>query len=452
MGNATQRVDILDRQQFVEDVVRIVRQLSANKKNTTFAINGAWGVGKTFVLDMLEEQLKDDFIVFHYNAWEYDYYDEPLVALLTSTIKQIEEMMKNEIAAKKVDKAVLKKVKNALVGFVGEISRNKLGVDIPKLIKEISEDASNQTKASKAYNPYLDITEAIDRVKAQLSKMSERAPIVFVVDELDRCLPEYAIKVLERLHHVLSGINDLQVILSVDKVQVEKTVKTIFGDKTDVDHYLQKFIRFTIDLPIGSINAERWFERFTEYRTRFDNSELLVIQEHLNDFIDNLLKPYDIRTRIRFIEKAEQVHELLLKADRPYEVSFMCLEIFIVVAHYEKLFDWMQDSGKKPIEDPFNVFFASPCLKCLFDRKIISEFVGYYSKHKSERGFEDIPVSINIVNVWSLLWYVTCCLFGDKLLSKPLFHLGELQLLDYPPVEVFCNYAKEYLEMCSFVR
>ena len=36
--------------------------------------------------------------------------------------------------------------------------------------------------------------------------------IIFVVDELDRCLPEYSIKVLERLHHVFEKTSNIQVI------------------------------------------------------------------------------------------------------------------------------------------------------------------------------------------------------------------------------------------------
>ena len=68
-------IDILDRQQFVDDVKGVIRLLSEDKKNVTFAINGQWGVGKTFVLNMLEEQLQDEYLVLHYNAWEYDYYN-----------------------------------------------------------------------------------------------------------------------------------------------------------------------------------------------------------------------------------------------------------------------------------------------------------------------------------------------------------------------------------------
>ncbi len=55
-----------------------------------------WKMGsrKTFVLKMVERQLRDyqageKFAVFHYNCWEYDYYDEPLIAIVSSMLDSI---------------------------------------------------------------------------------------------------------------------------------------------------------------------------------------------------------------------------------------------------------------------------------------------------------------------------------------------------------------------------
>ena len=48
------KLDILNRDEFVEQLVRLVENISENKTSTCFAINGAWGSGKSFVLDMLK--------------------------------------------------------------------------------------------------------------------------------------------------------------------------------------------------------------------------------------------------------------------------------------------------------------------------------------------------------------------------------------------------------------
>ena len=54
------KLDILNREEFVEKLFNLTQQLSFNKKNATFAIDGSWGVGKSFVLDMYEEKLSQE--------------------------------------------------------------------------------------------------------------------------------------------------------------------------------------------------------------------------------------------------------------------------------------------------------------------------------------------------------------------------------------------------------
>ena len=53
------RLDLLDRDEFIENVVKIVNQLSEIERGCCFAIEGGWGVGKTFVIEEIEERLKE---------------------------------------------------------------------------------------------------------------------------------------------------------------------------------------------------------------------------------------------------------------------------------------------------------------------------------------------------------------------------------------------------------
>lgn len=41
----------------MDDLLRVMENISDNKASTCFALNGAWGSGKSFVLDMFEEKL-----------------------------------------------------------------------------------------------------------------------------------------------------------------------------------------------------------------------------------------------------------------------------------------------------------------------------------------------------------------------------------------------------------
>ena len=51
-------VDLLNREAFVNNLISVCSILSANKKNACYSINGEWGSGKSFVLNMFEEQIK----------------------------------------------------------------------------------------------------------------------------------------------------------------------------------------------------------------------------------------------------------------------------------------------------------------------------------------------------------------------------------------------------------
>ena len=97
------KLDILNRAEFVEQLLKLVENVSANKASTCFAINGPWGCGKTFVLDMFQKELEqiqseetfmDKYFVVRYDCWKFDYYEEPLVAIVSSMMSIIEEKTK----------------------------------------------------------------------------------------------------------------------------------------------------------------------------------------------------------------------------------------------------------------------------------------------------------------------------------------------------------------------
>jgi len=89
------KLDVLNREEFVDNLINLSECISARKTSTTFAINGVWGCGKSFVLDMFENRLsnyqseitaKDKYFIIRYNCWKYDYYEEPLVAIISAIV------------------------------------------------------------------------------------------------------------------------------------------------------------------------------------------------------------------------------------------------------------------------------------------------------------------------------------------------------------------------------
>lgn len=85
--------DLLSRQPYIDLLKSIILNQRKNPSGYSFAIDGEWGCGKTWVLNKLETQLDNSYLVFHYNAWENDFYDEPLVAILSVMIEKLNQVI-----------------------------------------------------------------------------------------------------------------------------------------------------------------------------------------------------------------------------------------------------------------------------------------------------------------------------------------------------------------------
>ena len=209
-----EKIDLLDRQAFIDQMLLVAETLSKNKKNACYALNGSWGVGKSFVLDMFEQQASligqegtvlNRYLIFRYNCWEYDYYEEPLFAIVASMLDQIEANV-NLISEEKRNKVlgVLKVIGTGVFNKAIQAVEDKTGIPVTKvteIVKEGISAADDEMKDKYSFDEYITFKDTLGELQKTIRSLAEHQTILFVVDELDRCLPEYTIKVLERLHH-----------------------------------------------------------------------------------------------------------------------------------------------------------------------------------------------------------------------------------------------------------
>ena len=129
--------DVLDREAFVKQIVDLAMVLSEKHKNCCFAIEGEWGSGKSFVLENIQECLQpeqseetgaDRFFVVRYDCWKYDYYEEPIVAIISVLRDQIDQYI--NLLTDDAKRALLKTVKNAITKIAVETIKSKTGIDI----------------------------------------------------------------------------------------------------------------------------------------------------------------------------------------------------------------------------------------------------------------------------------------------------------------------------------
>lgn len=335
-----EKLDILNREEFVDKLVNLTENISANRTSTSFAINGVWGCGKSFVLDMYEERLNqiqsektatDKYFVIRYNCWKYDYYDEPLVAIVAAMIDIINQKTKlwNDEQKKARVLGVLKAVGTTLLSMVNDGIKDKIGVDVKatyETLKTNIKSEEEKVETSHEYDVYFSFNQALHRLQKLIEELSEEQTVVFVVDELDRCLPEYSIKVLERLHHLTENSNNVITVLSMDKEQLQTSVKQIFGFDNP-GRYLEKFIHFEIKLDFGEV-SEKVTEKYFDYIAMFDK-DIFPFDDSVEEFIQAIFKNIDARTQEQIVRRATVAHQMLYTDKKDY--VFMCMELLLTV-------------------------------------------------------------------------------------------------------------------------
>lgn len=324
-----EKLDVLNRKDFIDKLIQLVEGFADKKQGCCFGIDGAWGSGKTFVLEKFEEKLKviqseetaeDKYYVFHYDCWKYDYYEEPAIAIIAAMLDEIDREL--SLFSKDVEnagKVAVETVRTTLKKIASELCKNKIGIDLVEVASEIL-DKTDKEKV-KDFDSLYGFKKALEETRKGMQEIAKDKTVVIVVDELDRCLPTYSIKVLERLHHIFNGLDNVIVIVSMDKSQLEHSIKAIYGD-IDVDVYLRKFISFKVSLDNGV--ASQYAEKYSEYFSMFDmpDGEKSVVEQ----FIVDILKGVDIRTQERIFNKAKVMHTIAM-TDDVRDCSIMTFEI-----------------------------------------------------------------------------------------------------------------------------
>lgn len=330
-------IDVLNRSKTLQDLQDILLMLSENRRGCVFAIDGGWGYGKTHILKKLEAQLEisvnektldDRYYVFHYNCWQYDYYDEPAIAIVSAMLEKFENELDEKIVG--IARDSWKHAKELLRGIAGDFVKNKIGIDLVDVYEHIKQNGEERLEETFVFDELFSFKKTLDITRKKIAELAENKTVVLVVDELDRCMPSYAIKVLERLHHLFEGIENVIVLLAIDSTQLEHSVKEIYGQSIDTERYLKKFIGFSVKLSIGDLQ-ECISEKYEYYFKHFIDDEKVI------PFIIDLSKlcGMDIRNFDKLIEKLNLVHEVVCKKEM--SASVLLFEIVCGLMKYRTL-------------------------------------------------------------------------------------------------------------------
>lgn len=247
--------DPLHRKREIEDFLKM---LIAVEPPYTFVIDAPWGSGKSFFVKQVaralqmtnpalsqdsakpsttfgnidEELHKKPYLPIYFNAWEDDHFDNPILPIIASIASTTGE--KSVKGGEDFRKGIIGAIEAAasLVGYGG---------DINGVIENFSgTDFLEQYKNERELRGKID-----ELIKSNLPKIADRA--VIFIDELDRCRPEFAIKVLEQTKTLFQQEN-IVVVYSTDITQLAHSLQGIYGPRFDGRKYLERFYEKRLEL------------------------------------------------------------------------------------------------------------------------------------------------------------------------------------------------------------
>lgn len=261
-----ERDDKLGRKRYAEFLKNLILNSSAFKREDerkafSIAIDSPWGTGKSYFLNMLKNHLRGlssdesafdpngPFRVVLYNAWENDCWNnafEPLAQKLCESSDIGDLLPENKDALKEA----VKSIRIVLQGMGEKAVENM-----------ISDNAINELKqrAANVYDPYLNVSEeyvkfrqSVDMLKYILSEAAQElqarsknpcAKLVIIIDELDRCRPDFAVQTMEFVKHLFDAEN-VAFLFALDMSQLCHSVKSIYGEGMDAEGYLIRFFDY----------------------------------------------------------------------------------------------------------------------------------------------------------------------------------------------------------------
>ncbi|MCY4005345.1 MAG: P-loop NTPase fold protein [Rhodobacteraceae bacterium] len=232
--------DVLDRRPLGQSLSRL---LNAVEDSLVVALDGQWGTGKTYFLKRwVQAHLKDheSATVLYFDAFAHDYRSAPLEALVMAFTERISEGDKTDTIAA-VKEAAGKLIK-PLTGFV----LDAVAPDASKLMEAGGQAfwkaEDEKTVALRSFR------ESLQSLVAPVGQTGSKLPPVIVIDELDRCRPDYALEMLEVIKHLFT-VPHLHFVLGVNLEALEEMVRARYGADIDAQRYLSKFIQVTLELP-----------------------------------------------------------------------------------------------------------------------------------------------------------------------------------------------------------
>ena len=267
--------DLFQYKAFGEHLAELIGLL---EDNPVLVLDGRWGSGKTTFAHQLAGLLRNQgHAVAYFDAFATDHHKDPFLALVEEVHCLAQE------ADVEIDSHALPNFTRATVAVAKELGLATVEGALPvagnllraavdagsqadaPLLEEWLNEAAARKEALAGFRERLSgIAEALTRESStdkheqattSDSAASIRPRLVFIVDELDRCRPTFALAVLERIKHFF-GVQGVTFLLVANLRELGKSVLRVYGDVDEV-RYLEKFYEIVVRLPESTAGGHK---------------------------------------------------------------------------------------------------------------------------------------------------------------------------------------------------
>lgn len=238
--------------------------ITGSEPQFAVGIFGGWGSGKSTLMEAIKRRVEPtDAVVVDFNAWRYEREPHLIVPLLDTIRAGLSQWALSrptdersesiKIVATRIGRVIraLVRATSVQVGIPGAVT---IAMDPDKALQTINGDNDDETSSPQSlyFAAFEQLRDAFERVeRAGLSR------IIVFVDDLDRCLPERALTVLESMK-LFFDTKGFVFVVGLDERVVQTAVRTKFAGSadgnTEIDQrveqeYLNKIFQLPYTLP-----------------------------------------------------------------------------------------------------------------------------------------------------------------------------------------------------------
>ncbi len=314
VGEVPFQNDLFNRQALANTLTGYIDRI---KDGCVIGLDAPWGEGKSWFGRNWQAKLDaEGYKTIYVDAFEQDYSEDPFTVLvaeiLTTLASDKDQPLAKSLwgASAKLGKTLLPTAAKITINTLGRIvlGTSELSSDLAEAAQRLDDKVAEA--AEKYIASRLAESDAEKRSVAGFRKAladfaaAQPKPVVFFIDELDRCRPDFSVRVVERVKHFFD-VPNLIFVLLLNRGQLCRAIEGVYGRGFDANDYLGKFVHLFLALPkkksieyLGS-NATSVYAFHVARRYNFPNSNEL---ENFIHAFGQLSAAFDMS--LRDVEKA----------------------------------------------------------------------------------------------------------------------------------------------------